>query len=306
MERSKSTIFIFGSILMFSLSTLMCFWEINPFYRFYYIFAWYSYIIFVDGIIFSIKAESLILSRPKEFLHILVLSIGWWFFFEIANISLKNWNYIMLPYDKTERYLGYILSYATVLPAIFETAELIETIGIFKNAGIKKINLSLKDTTTFISVGFLMFVLSITIPSVFFPFIWVSLIGVFDPLNWKMQENSFLDDINKGDGERIYTLFIAGIVCGFMWEMFNYKAGAKWTYTLAYLNSPKLFEMPLAGYLGFGFFAMECYSFYIFINNIRRKYKKYYYPLLFISVASLSLTSIILIDKYTVKSFVLM
>ncbi len=305
MGNSNAFLFIFGGIITFIISTLMCFLEINPFYRFYYIFAWYSYIIFADGVVFAIKGESLILSRTKEFFHMLILSCGYWFFFEILNIFLKNWGYIMLPYNKTERYIGYILSYATVLPAIFETAEILEATGVFNNAKIKKINISLNHTYPIIIISTIMLFLSLIFPSLFFPFVWVVFIGIFDPLNWKKGGNSLLKDITQGNGERIYILFVAGLICGFLWEMLNYKAGSKWIYTLPYLNSPKLFEMPVAGYLGFGFFALECYSFYTFMLYLQRKYTKYYY-LLITSVAVISIISIKLIDKYTVKFFVLM
>lgn len=52
---------------------------------------------------------------------------------------------------------------------------------------------------------------------------------------------------------------MAGAVCGLLWESQNFLSGARWVYTLPWLNEPKLFAMPLAGYLGFPPFAVECY-----------------------------------------------
>lgn len=300
-----ATVFIFGGISTFIVSTFFCFMEINPFYRFYYLFAWYSYIFFIDGIIYMLKKESLIVSRTNDFLFLLLISISFWFIFEIFNILLKNWSYIMLPFDTKLRYLGYIFSYATVLPAIFQTAEFLETIGIFKNSKIKKINL-LKDNKLkfLLSSGLISFLLSIILPKIFFPLVWISLIFVFEYFNIINENDSLFSDLNEGRGDRIYTIFTAGMICGFMWELFNWKAGAKWIYHIPYLNSPKLFEMPLAGYLGFGFFALECYSFYLLIINMKRKTKPLvFYSLILISTIIITLTTIPLIDKYTVRIF---
>lgn len=299
-----ANLFIVGGIGSFLGSTLLCLFEINPFYKFYYIFAWYSYIFFIDGMIWQIKKESLIINRPADFIFMLITSIGLWFSFEIANISLKNWQYIMIPWDKVERYLGYFLSYATVLPILFETAELIETIGLFKNSTIKTINIDDKSAKKILAVGLILAVLSVSLPSIFFPLIWVAFIFIFDPINYLAGDNSFIDDIKKGYGVRIYTLFTSGMICGFLWELFNYKAGAKWIYNLPYLNNPKLFEMPIAGYLGFGFFSLECYAIYIFLQRLRRKAKSaIFYPLFLLSVIIISIISSVLIDRYTVRYF---
>jgi hypothetical protein len=52
-------------------------------------------------------------------------------------------------------------------------------------------------------------------------------------------------------------------VCGVLWEFWNYWALAKWRYVgVPVLPSIKLFEMPLAGYLGFPPFALEVYAMY--------------------------------------------
>ncbi|MCX7641025.1 MAG: hypothetical protein N2Z20_00100 [Elusimicrobiales bacterium] len=297
-----ATLFIFGSLSVFTFSTIMCFAQLNPFYKFYYLFAWYSYIFFIDGIVYLIKKESLIISKTKEFLFMLILSAGWWFLFEIANIFLKNWQYIMLPIDKKERYFGYFFSYATVLPAIFETSEIISSLGFFKNKKIKKIKITYSQKLLFI--GICMVLLSLLLPKIFFPLIWVATIPITEYLNKKFGNASLVDDLSNGKGEKIYTLSLAGIICGFLWEILNWKAGAKWIYTLPYLNEPKIFEMPIYGYLGFVFFALECYSFYILILNLKTNInKKIFYPIFIILLFIISFISSILIDKYTVKVF---
>ncbi|MEF3280099.1 MAG: hypothetical protein K6357_03945 [Elusimicrobiota bacterium] len=312
--------FILGGVLLFFISTFFSYFQVNPFYRLYYIFAWYSYIFFIDGTIYSLKDNSLIISRTKEFIYMLFVSTGLWFSFEIFNIFLKNWKYVMLPWDTKTRNIGYILSYATVLPAIFETTEFMETIGIFKKIKTK-INIKFDNKIRQVCFygGILLTILTLVFPKLLFPFIWISLLFIFEPLNYKIGTRSIIKELSGGNISKILSILLAGLLCGFIWELWNFKAGAKWIYTLPYLNSPRLFEMPIAGYLGFPFFALECYSIYNFLSYFKKGIsweedalielsipgtnKYHFYGILITSVIVISTIAIYLIDKYTVVSY---
>src|SRR5436190_160860 len=54
----------------------------------------------------------------------------------------------------------------------------------------------------------------------------------------------------------------AGLATGVLWEAFNAQARAKWIYTVPFLEGLKVFEMPVVGFLGFPFFALEVWSLY--------------------------------------------
>ncbi|MGZ3525346.1 MAG: hypothetical protein ACXU9L_11195, partial [Thermodesulfobacteriota bacterium] len=114
------------------LSEAFLFEKVDPFYSWFYCFAWWSYILIVDAVIYRLKGNSLILNRTKEFFLMIPWSIFIWLIFEAANFSLKNWYYINLPHSIVERWLGYAIAYGTVLPGLFETTELLETC-IFKS-----------------------------------------------------------------------------------------------------------------------------------------------------------------------------
>ena len=61
---------------------------------------------------------------------------------------------------------------------------------------------------------------------------------------------------------RTLAAFTGGLMCGFLWEFWNYWALTKWTYNLPFLGSIeryKYFEMPLPGLLGFLPFGIECW-----------------------------------------------
>jgi hypothetical protein len=52
----------------------------------------------------------------------------------------------------------------------------------------------------------------------------------------------------------------AGLLCGMLWEFWNYWAATKWIYTVPFFDRFKIFEMTAPGFLGFIPFALECYA----------------------------------------------
>jgi hypothetical protein len=55
---------------------------------------------------------------------------------------------------------------------------------------------------------------------------------------------------------------LGGLVCGILWEFWNFWARTKWIYAVPILSEIKIFEMPVLGFLGFPPFAVECYVLY--------------------------------------------
>jgi hypothetical protein len=98
--------------------------------------------------------------------------------------------------------------------------------------------------------------------------VWVGFIFLLDPLNYWMGRDSLLLDLQEGDPGRVYSLLLSGVACGFLWEFWNFWAGARWYYTVPILGDIKVFEMPVLGYLGFPPFAVECFVMYSFLKNI--------------------------------------
>src|SRR4030066_1263610 len=124
----------FIGIALLLLSEFFLFKKVEPFYSWFYCFAWWSYILIIDAIIYRLKGNSLILSRTKEFFLMIPWSVFIWLIFEAANLSIENWYYINLPNSTVERWVGYAVAYGTVLPGIFETTELLETLGLFRHS----------------------------------------------------------------------------------------------------------------------------------------------------------------------------
>jgi hypothetical protein len=224
---------------------------------------WSGYILFADALIYKLRGTSMIADRGTQFLVLLAYSVVSWLLFEAYNLHLQNWKYIGLPENMLVRIIGYVWSFATIFPGILFTAELIEISGIFKKIRVKKIKLSRRTLYFFISVGLLFLIVPIFVPAniavyLFGP-VWIGFVFLLDPINHLKGGNSLLKELENGRLNKLFSLFLSGLICGLLWEFWNYWASTKWVYIFPYFTSPKIFEMPLFGFLGFLPFAVEVY-----------------------------------------------
>jgi hypothetical protein len=259
---------VFGILFLF-LSGIFLFRKVEPFYSWFYCFAWWSYILAVDALIYRLKGTSLILSRRKEFLLMIPWSVFIWLLFESANLALENWYYVNLPQSLIERWAGYVIAYGTVLPGLFETTELLETLGAFKRSKITGVTISPAGRTALSILGILCLAASLLLPEYFFPLIWVAFILLLEPFNYRLGGQSFLRDMEEGNPRRLYLLLLAGWVCGLLWELWNFWASSQWIYTVPFFDEAKGFEMPFPGFLGFPPFAVQAFVMYNSISLLR-------------------------------------
>ena len=110
--------------------------------------------------------------------------------------------------------------------------------------------------------GWLMLAALVAFPRQAFPLIWLSLIFIIDPLVDRAGGHSVARALRQGDWSLISNLALAALVCGWFWEMWNYYAMPKWTYSVPYVGFWHVWEMPLLGYGGYLPFGVEVFVFY--------------------------------------------
>jgi hypothetical protein len=71
-----------------------------------YLLVWWPYILMVDGLVYRRKGSSLLTHRRKEFFQLLPWSLSFWLVFELFNIALNNWHYIMVSTSLLFRWAG--------------------------------------------------------------------------------------------------------------------------------------------------------------------------------------------------------
>ena len=212
----------------------------------------------MDAWVYRRRGESLLFSHPGRFLFLAVWSVSLWFFFEILNFRLQNCHYVHLPPERVLRWAGYFLAYATVVPGIMETADLIDTAGFLKSVTVAPLHRSARPL--FVTLGLACLGLPLLWPHLFFPLIWVALILLLEPLAETLGAPSLLSDWRSGSLRRVLILVVSGFLCGFLWEFWNAFAAAHWVYSVPGMDTWKIFEMPVLGYLGFLPFAVSVYT----------------------------------------------
>ncbi|MBI4798658.1 MAG: hypothetical protein HY794_07980 [Desulfarculus sp.] len=226
----------------------------------FYQMAWWGYIIFADGLVKSRTGNSLLWDRQKAFAFMAFASTSFWFFFELVNLAaLNNWHYEGVARITWLRWLGAHVAFATVLPGVLVTYELLTSWGVLGQVRARPLAAGTGWYPWFYATGGLMLLLPLLWPGLFFPLVWGALVFLLEPLNHRLGAPSLMRDWQAGDLAVFCRLLLAGAICGLLWESQNFLSSARWVYTLPWLNEPKLFAMPLAGYLGFPAFAVECH-----------------------------------------------
>jgi hypothetical protein len=176
------------------------------------------------------------------------------------------------------RNAGYVWSFATIWPAILETGELIAALrgGPPESAGPASPTRDDRRPLTgpgvvSLAAGAAMIASPFVAPVEMRPYlaapVWLGFIFLLDPLNARAGSESLLGDFRRGEYGRLVNLVLAGLICGIIWEFWNYWAGAKWKYTVPIFSEYRIFEMPIPGYGGFPAFALECFTMYVLVRR---------------------------------------
>jgi len=247
--------------------------EVPPFYHWHTPIAWSGYILFVDGIVWQRRGTSLLRDAPAELCFIAFVSVPLWVIFELYNkCCLWNWYYVGLPESMPLRYFGYIWSFATIWPAIFETGDLVSALRD-RRAPETRADPSpahQPGVVGWLSVaaGVVMLIVPLVYPSPYLAApVWLGFFFLLDPFNARAADESILGDWRDGRRGRLVNLLAAGLICGLVWEFWNYWAGTKWIYNVPILPNLRVFEMPTPGYGGFPAFALECFAMYIAVRR---------------------------------------
>jgi len=239
----------------------------------FYFLAWWSYILLADAWVWKLRGNSLLRSRSWEFLVLAFWSVPIWHLFEAANFRLQNWFYVNVPARFPAGALPSFLAYATVLPGLFETYELLSAFRIAEGAHMRPWRIRPSGLALSVVTGVAMLAAALIFPRAAYPLIWGFALFLLDPLCYRAsltRGGSLLGQFERGDPRPFLRLLLAGLICGGLWEFWNYWAYTKWIYTVPFFEDMKWFEMPPLGFLGFPPFTLECYVLANVLTYFRR------------------------------------
>jgi hypothetical protein len=223
---------------------------------------WLGYILALDALVWRRTGSSLWIRSRKDFVLLFVISGPVWWLFELINLRTGNWEYLGRELFGPLRFdLLSTISFSTVIPAVFETAELMLSFGWMRRfASGPRIRATAATFVGVFVVGLAMLSAMLAWPKIFYPFVWTSLVFIFEPINCWTGRPYFLKQLRDGDWRTVIALSLGALACGFFWEMWNYYSFPKWTYHIPGLGFSRVFEMPLLGFGGYVPFALELYA----------------------------------------------
>jgi len=220
---------------------------------------WLGYVLAVDAWTLRRTGTSPLARSLTVFLARFAISIPLWWLFELFNLRLGNWEYVGREHFGD---LGYFLlcslSFSTVVPAVFTTAELVRSFA-WPRRFVRgpRIPPSSALQRGLVVAGLAALGLTLAFPTYAYPLLWIWGVLLLEPLCRRAGRRSFLDTLAVGDWSAVAALFGGVLVCGFFWEMWNVASYPKWIYHVPGVEFAYLFEMPLLGYLGYLPFSLE-------------------------------------------------
>lgn len=233
---------------------------------------WTGYILFIDGWIWARGHKSYFINEKWQWPMLALFSVLIWVMFESFNFKVQAWEYFNRP-EPFLRNAIFIWAFATIIPAMLRTRALFGTFDLFHrthpwNIKFTPFWLGLSFVVG-IAFTFMPVMFSDTLANLLIPFVWVGLIFLLEPINYRIGAPSVFRDLENGKISFFWQILAAGLFCGLLWETWNAQVipfqGLFWNYYIAEIYHKLSFnlkwgEMPLVGFLGYPPFIWECFA----------------------------------------------
>lgn len=223
---------------------------------------WVSYIVVVNALTRRRSGRCMLLDEPRHFWLLVPASAAFWWTFEYLNRFVQNWYYLgVTRFGPLEYVLAATFPFATVLPAVLGTHELISTFPVlerFRHRRPLTLASGRRLALTSLALSSVGLALVGVLPGFLFPLLWVSPLLIMVSLCTLQGRPHLFTEVAAGDWRRFTSAALAALACGFFWEMWNHGCETKWIYAVPYVDRWHIFEMPLLGYAGYLPFGLEC------------------------------------------------
>lgn len=225
---------------------------------------WMGYILTMNALCLWRKGSSPLTDHPLAYALTFPVSSLFWWFFEYLNRFVWNWYYLGISELSAVTYTLYAtLCFASVLPAVYATAEFLGTFRFFDDRNyegmswcpdvrspVSRVVLAMLSLVGLTGIVFF--------PDYAYPLLWISPLMVFVFVQVLLGEKCVLDCVKFGNWGLVFRFEVAALVCGFCWETWNYYALAKWVYAVPWVHGWQIWEMPIIGFAGYLPFGVEC------------------------------------------------
>ena len=226
---------------------------------------WLGFILAMDGWVFRRSGASLFARRRATFFLLFPVSALSWWYFEFLNRFVQNWWYPDRLDFGPVHYLVYSsLCFSTVLPAIFEIHAWLTSFPSLRVRYARGPRERIPGAAAFFfAVGAVLLPLIPLFPDPLFFATWIAPLALLAGALGLAGVESPFDPIKNGDWSAAITLALAALICGFLWETWNFPSSPRWEYAVPYLDRFHLFAMPAVGYTGYLPFGPICACFWL-------------------------------------------
>jgi len=234
-----------------------------PLQRFTFFPLWLGFIVTINALTFSRTGTCQMVRTPSAWLRLFAASAVFWWMFEWLNRFVHNWHYLGVEDIGPVGYAVHAtLSFSTVLPAVAAVREWLGSHLEWENCvAVGPAFWALERPFTgaaLIAFGICALAATGAWPMQTYPALWAAPLALLlGESIWSRRAGAW-QQIARGNWRDAAAWAIAGLLCGFCWELWNVHSAAKWIYTVPYVDRGHLFEMPVLGYLGYLPFGIEC------------------------------------------------
>jgi len=232
--------------------------------------AWWGIVLALDGAV-RVRHGSSPFVRIGDLVACAVASVAFWDAFELLNLRLHDWWYVGVPRNPLAGAAFSAISYATVLPAARLALALVAPVP----GGERTVAVAAPVQTGWMAAaGLAMLAAALAAPRIAFPFAWIFLWPLCEALLSRVQDAtpgvaSPLQAWRAVRRDLVLRTLALGLPFGLAWESLNWGCARGWIYTVPHFERPKLFEMPVAGYLGYLPFLLECAAALALLERLR-------------------------------------
>ncbi len=223
---------------------------------------WVSYIVVANAFSLRRTGKCLLTHESRYLITLFPLSAVFWWYFEYLNRFVQNWHYVNHAATTPLAYIGHAtLAFSTVLPAFASTLELLRSYRTLATTRFRK---PLSFTRPKFVAAVVLILASVALlgiairPDYLYPLVWIVPLSILVSLQALLGTATLFDRLALGAWEVVSLPALAALVCGILWELWNYYSVAKWIYSIPYVHTLPVFEMPLLGYAGYLLFGLEC------------------------------------------------
>ena len=267
--RAKFPVWGAAGIVLFGLGLWALLADLEAWNTVWYLPAWYGYLLVLDAVIHLRRGRSWVSARRRELAAMMLWSLPFWFLFEAFNLRLANWYYVFGLRTLWGSFLMSTLAFATVLPACFFHAEVLDAFGVFREKRWRPFRVTPRLLAACVGTGVACAVLPLLFPRWTFWMVWGAPFAIFEVVNYRSGAPSLLRDLEQGRPARLLRLLAGGLAAGAVWELLNFWARTKWIYTVPGFEQWKVLEMPFAGFGGFPPLALSGFAYFSFVSGLR-------------------------------------